>query len=362
MHGIEHLRRAASAAALLALLAAAPAHAGSTDRTGTSGAVELLIPVGARGTALGGAVQSDVDGIEAMFWNPAGLASVERTQALFTHTSYFADMKMNYAGIGTRVGNFGTLGVAAKVLSIGDIPVTTEAAPEGTGEILHPTFAVLGATWAHQFTDRVNFGFTTNWINENIANNTAGGLAFDFGVQYATGWRGLRFGIAMKNIGAPMKYTGPGFEILTRDPSADPNAGTRGLSFSSQPFDLPSNFAFSSSVDLLRDPHQALLGFGAFQNNNFSGDNVRTGLEWTWHERVALRGSYFGTFAGTTDFASGETTQKFRSGDDLYSGLALGAGTYTKFGENGRAGIDLTWRPARAPFDDIVEVGLKLDF
>ncbi len=349
--------------ALAALvLSAALAQAGSDGRKGTAGATELQIPVGPRGTALGGAVASDVTGIEAMYWNPAGLAATTSTEAMFSHTQYFADMKLNYAGIAAKAGGLGTLGFAAKVLSIGDIVVTTEQAPDGTGEVLSPTFSVLGFTWARQFTDRVNFGATANYVNESISNNSASGVAFDFGVQYATGWQGLRIGMAMKNVGTSMSYSGPGFEILTRDPSSDPNAGNRGLSFSSTSFNMPSYFTLASSVDVLRSSEQSLVALGSFQNNNFSGDNVRGGVEWSYRDAFALRGSYFGTFNGTTDPATGEESFKLSAGDDLYSGYAVGAGAKAHFGDAGRIGIDFTWRPVRQQFDDIIDLSVKLDF
>src|SRR5262245_29586236 len=50
-----------------AVFVTALAYAGSDGRKGTAGASELQIPVGARSTALGGTVVSDVTGIEAMF-------------------------------------------------------------------------------------------------------------------------------------------------------------------------------------------------------------------------------------------------------------------------------------------------------
>src|SRR5437867_11972627 len=92
------------------LLWAASAWAGADERKGTGGAPELLIPVGPRTSALGFAGASDVSGAEATFWNPAGLASLEGTEALFSHTSYFADMQVNYAAAAAKVGAFGSLG------------------------------------------------------------------------------------------------------------------------------------------------------------------------------------------------------------------------------------------------------------
>jgi hypothetical protein len=354
--------RALVPAALLACVAS-PALAGSEGRKGTAGAMELRIPVGARGSALGGAVASDVSGIEAMFYNPAGLASVEGTEVLMSHQSYFADMKVNYAGAATKVGTMGVLGVSAKVLSIGDIFVTTEAAPDGTGEVLTPTFTVLGATWARQFTDRVNFGASLNYISENIVDNTASGLAFDFGVQYITDWHGFRLGMVMKNYGTSMDFSGPGFELRTQDPAADPNASPKVLSASSSRFEMPSYFTLATSYNLQQSSVTKLTALAAFQNNNFSGDNLRGGLEWTYRDQLALRGSYFGSFNGTIDATTGEETFKFDSGDDLYSGWALGAGVKTKLGADTKVGIDFAWKPVKSgTFDDIYELGVNLHF
>ena len=46
--------------------------AGNKNRQGTAGAQQLLIPVGARGIALGSSAIASANGIDAIFWNPAG--------------------------------------------------------------------------------------------------------------------------------------------------------------------------------------------------------------------------------------------------------------------------------------------------
>lgn len=349
-------------AALLASVAMS-AFAGSEGRTGTAGATELTIPVGARGSALGGAVASDVRGIEAMFYNPAGLAALGGTDVLVSHESYFADMKVNYAGAATKLGGLGVIGVSAKVLSIGDILVTTENAPEGTGEVLTPTFTVMGVTWARQFTDRVNFGGTVNLVSENIVDNKASGMAFDFGVQYSTDWHGFGLGMVMKNIGSSMSFTGPGFELRAPDPASDPNSSNKVTQFESSSFEMPSYFTLATCYNLQQSSIQRLTVMAAFQNNNFSGDNLRGGLEWGYRDLFALRGSYFGSYNGRIDTATGEESFKFGSGDDLYSGWSLGGGVKAKMGAEGRIGVDFAWKPVKSgTFDDIYELGVNLHF
>ena len=347
-------------AVLLSL--AATAHAGSDRRLGTSGAPELMIPVGPRGSALGQSVASDVKGAEAIYWNPAGLAGLEGTEALFSHTQYFADMKVNFVGVAARAGTLGTLGFGAKVLSVGDVIVTTEQAPEGTGEIITPTFTVLGVSWGREFTDRVNFGATFNYLSEHIETMNANGLALDFGVQYSTGWRGMTLAMTVKNIGNSMAFSGSGLDLSVLPPGFESGAANRILQFTTSSFEMPSYFALSAGYDAYTQGQHALQVKGAFANNNFGGDNFGGGAEWTYQKNYSLRASWFGTLTTATDIATGEGSSSFDSGDDLYNGFALGGGMKVRSGDTQRLGVDVTWRPARSPFDDVVEFGLNVTF
>jgi len=310
---------------------------------------------------MGGAASSDVTGVESIFWNPAGLAGLEGTEAMFSHMAYFADMDVNYAAVATRAGALGALGFSAKVLSIGDVIVTTEAAPDGTGEVLQPTFTVLTGSWARQFTDRVNFGASLNFVSERILSMSASGVAMDFGVQYATGWRGLVLAMTMKNFGNSMQYSGDNLDVNVLPPGSDPTASNRTLSFSTSKFEMPSFFTLSAAYDLWRQGETSLRFRGAFQNNNFVGDNFTGAAEYAYKDLFALRGSWFGTLTTTTDPNTREDSMSFDSGDDLYQGFALGGTMMVKSGQT-KLGVDVAWRPAREFFDDIYEVGLRLKF
>lgn len=352
--------RALGLAALLALVVTS-AWAGSDERKGTSGAPELLIPVGPRSSAMGGAASSDVTGVESIYWNPAGLAGLERTEALFTHTAYFAGMDVNYGALAVKAGGLGVLGFSAKVLSIGEVIVTTETAPDGTGETIDPTFTVLTTSWARQFTDRVNFGASLNFVSERILSMSASGVAMDFGVQYTTGWNGMVFGMTMKNFGTSMQFTGENLNVNVPPPGSDPAAENRTLSFSSSKFEMPSYFTLAAGYDAWRQGESALRLRGSFQNNNFVGDNYTAAAEYNHKDQFALRGSWFGTATTSTDPATLEDSMSFESGDDIYQGFALGGSFMVKTGQT-QLGVDVAWKPAKEFFDDIYEVGLRLRF
>jgi len=360
--GVRRLRLLAIGLALFSCLAVTAAQA-ADERVGTGGALELRLPVGPRGSALGAPSVADVDNIEAIYWNPAGLGMIEHPQALFTHTSYIADMNLNFAAVAVKLGGFGALGLHAKVLDLGDVIQTTEDAPEGTGVIISPTFTTLGVSWGRRFTDRVLFGATVNYVDENIANVSARGVAFDLGVQYVTGWRGLRFGVSMKNVGPAMHFSGADFNQAFRPPDTDPTARTRVFSTTSSNFELPSFFSLAASYDLMNenDSKNRLAILGAFQNNNFVGNTFNGGLEYSYRDQFQVRGSYFGSVQSQTDFNTGASSSSLKGGDDLYNGLALGAGVKVPLGGT-RLGIDATWRAVREFFDDTLEIGARVEF
>ena len=295
---MKAFRILAVAVAALALLAGA-AGAGSLGRLGTSGAPELRLPVGGRNIAIAGSDLATVSGVEALFYNPAGVAQDEApTQLMFSNTQYIADMQVNYFGVAQNMGGIGYIGLSAKVLSIGDIVETTEQAPDGTGAIFSPTYSTLGLTWSKALTDRVNFGATFYYISEKILQETSAGAAFDFGFQYDTGVRGTRFGVSVKNIGPNMAYSGTDFEFITPIPGSDPQATGRNVTTQSAEYELPTSLQLSLAVPVVVGPSPFNV-YGTYSSNSFGNDEGRIGAEWTVRRMLSLRGGYI--YDGTTD-------------------------------------------------------------
>ncbi|MFH2037025.1 MAG: PorV/PorQ family protein [Candidatus Zixiibacteriota bacterium] len=294
---------------LIALLAVSlsSVYAGNERRIGTAGAQELRIPVGSRGAALGGAVVADVYGVEAMFWNPAGLASLSGTEAMFCHLPYFADINANFFGVATNVADFGTIGASAKIVSIGDMEETTPAYPDGTGRIYSPTLSVFSLTYATQLTYRVSFGFTGNFIYEDIFEASATGIAFDVGFMYDPGWNGVTLGLAIKNYGPKMQFTGRGFDRTVDGRRASPE---------SAPFELPSSFNFGATYNFLNEGANYATISSNFRSNNFSQDLLQGGVEYVYDEKYSLRAGY-----------------NYSDQNDYLYGFSAGAGVIFEYGE-----------------------------
>lgn len=324
-------------------LSALPAR-GESIRLGAAGAQELRIPVGARGTSLAGSAIADATGVEALFWNPAGAASEEETEILFSTMSYLLDSDVHYLGATQPFGRYFTLGLAVKVVSLGEIAVTTEEAGGATGETYSPTNTVIGLSLSRRLAERVAFGVTGHLIHESIRNESATGAAFDIGFQYDPSWRGVRVGAVVKGFGPKMRFEGSDFSASLEFPDADPSGSPRSTVTESAAFELPATFQVGVSVDGYHDETSRLLLMSTFQSNSFASNEYRLGAEYEWREQVYLRG---GTAASPQD--------------DYTWGMTFGGGVRTNLGDS-RVFIDYARQSTSEYFDDQNLVSLRIQF
>jgi hypothetical protein len=311
-------------------LCAPTVYAGDPARIGTAAGEQLLVPVGARDMAMGGASIANSTGLDAMYWNPAGLPGLQgRASAVFSTMQIFNDINHNYLAIGLNAGSFGTLGFSLKALNFGDIPVTTNADMDGeTGQTFNPLFFTLGVTYAKRLTDAIQFGVTGKLVSEKIDRASGSAWAFDFGIQYhqVGGVAGLSLGLAVKNIGTNLKYTGPALLTEATD------AGSNRQDFRERPTtsnQLPTTIDLGLGYTYNINEDNALLVTGLFTNNNFGNDHLKFGLEYQYTDLIALRGGYVDVAKTATD----ETNYKW----------ALGAGVNVPLG-NVKFGFDYAYR------------------
>jgi hypothetical protein len=263
------------------------------NRTGTGGAAQLLIPVGARSIAMGGSTIASAEGLEALYWNPAGIAHTNQgAEVIFSHMSYIADIGVEYGAVSANIEGFGVLAFNAKFLSIGDILITTTQDPDGTGSTYNPQMLTTGLSYSRALTDNIAVGLTGTFISETLGEVKASGFAFDIGVLYRNlaDVQGLSFGIAIKNLGPQMQYDGSG--LLYQSDVDDFNRPAGLSKIESAPFELPSQFEIGFSYMPSLNETNALLFTGSFQNQNFSADEYKLGAEYSYDNLFFLRGGY----------------------------------------------------------------------
>ncbi len=302
--------------------------AGDAARRGTSGADQLLIPVGARSIATAGAFLANTHGVEAIYYNPAGLGSMTGTEAMFDYSKYIADINISYLAVGTNLGDIGSIALSYKNIGFGDIPITTYDNPDGTGETYSPSYVTLGLTYSKELTDRVIAGVTMKVIHEGIQNTTANGWALDFGVQYNFN-KQLSLGVVVANIGDNMKYAGADLQQRTLIPGSALGSGTGVYTPITEEFEIPSYFDLSASYKFMFDANNSLSLAAAFRNNNNLDDIVRGGIEYDFMNMLYLRGGY--------NYYTGNQ-------DNYIYDYALGAGVYWEMVDGVKIKFDYAFR------------------
>ena len=275
--------------------------AGGGPRNGTGGATELLIPVGAQGMALSGSNIASSNGLDALFWNPAGVSHIKNSAvATFSHMNYIANIGVEYGAVAANFEGFGIVSLALKSLNIDAIPITTNEQPDGTGQTYTPQFIVAGASYSRELTDRIAIGVTFNYLSETLAQVSATGVAFNAGLQYNNlgDIDGLSFGLVIKNIGPQMSFSGTGLLVQaspTGSTSSTTNAFNRGPSYYSinaASFDLPAAFELGFGYKPLVDDLNSVQLSANYQNNNFFGDLYNLGGEYSYNKTLFLRAGY----------------------------------------------------------------------
>ncbi len=266
-------------------------YAGDDARKGTTGAEELLIPVGARGIATGGAFLASLTGLESIYYNPAGLDLTPRTEAMFSYMTYIADINVSYFAISTSLGGLGSIALSFKTLDFGQIPVTTIDFPDGTGKTYSPGFLTSTLTYSKVITDRISVGTNLKLINESIENTNATGFALDMGVQYRFN-DNISIGASIKNVGTNMQFSGSDLQTTTGVPGTTIGAQGGNYEVVTEGFQIPSYFEMSLSYDYQVNEQNNMLIGATYTANNAYEDVAHFGLEYSFINTFFIRGGY----------------------------------------------------------------------
>lgn len=276
------------------LICSGTATAGNPDRQGEAGGYELLLNPWARSGGLHALTTSLSYGVEAMQVNVAGLSRLGKNEFVIGHTRLFegTGIRLNSLGFAQKMGENGAFGITLMAMDFGDIEVTTTGAPEGTGATYSPNFFNLGLAYSHTFEQKVSVGILLRGISENIADVGAFGFAIDAGVQYTTGPKdNFKFGVSLRNMGSPMKFSGEGLSF----PTTNPQGGVQypiTVNQRAAGFELPSMLNIGLSYDFYAGNMHRITALGNFTANSFSVDQLGAGVEYAFKEMFMLRAGY----------------------------------------------------------------------
>ncbi len=312
-------RRAFRAAAIMiATLLAAAAPAGAQvslggQRAGTSSATFLRIGVGARAAAMGESFVAVANDPSAIYWNPAGLASLQRREIAASHVDWPADIHYDHVTFvqpSRRLG--GSIGVQVAALAT-TIDETTDTQPFGTGRQFTYSDFIAGVSYARRWTDKLLVGFGVKYLREDLGSQVGGptttSMLFDVGSIFYLGLGSIRIATALTNFGSELK------------PSGQFTSPYTGEVREYDGYDPPMTFRYGVAFEPIENTNQRLTT--SFEMNQPADNRLqaKAGVEYSLYRSVALRTGYnfnadalkfsagagftgdFSTMRGTLDYA-----------------------------------------------------------
>ena len=276
---------------LMSILTSANAWAGNEDRAGQAGAGELLINPWARAGSWNNANSGFVHGVESFNSNIGGLSFIKGTEIVFAHTEWLKGSKIRIEslGFGQKVGESGALGISIMSMGFGEIERTTEAQPDGGAGTFSPQFINIGLAYSKEFSNSIHGGLAIKIISEDLGDAKAQGICLDAGIQYVTGFNkerdNLKFGIALRNVGAPLRYQGEGLAYRNTTINVLEEQIT-------EKFELPSLVNIGAAYDIKFGEDNRITPALNFTSNSFIRDQFALGAEYGFKNILMIRVAY----------------------------------------------------------------------
>jgi len=287
---------------LLAVVAAVLAFNSAAwgQKVGSTSMQFLKVMPSARATAVGEAYSVWATGAEAMFWNPAGVATVKNQEFSLTYIDWLFDTQQGAFSYALSLGDVGAVGVQIQYVDFGVFEETTNQRPfisdpdqpGMTGRTFHPFSYLVGVTYARSLSDKFSVGLGVKYANESLfdgntvsamitqgafedVNTWAQGMLFDFGVRYNTGFRSVHIAASVQNFGSDVQYAKESnpVPLLFRFGVAADLIGANALLSSDQ-----ENSRLSTAFDI-------------FHPNDYA-QQAHVGVEYEFASFLALRAGY----------------------------------------------------------------------
>lgn len=248
------------------------------ENVGTRALGFLKIGVGAEAIGMGESHVAFAHNLFASYWNPAGLSLMQRAQLGFMHNSWFEGINHEFIGYVHPLGTLGVVATSFSYLSFGELE-RRDASGELKGNF-RPYDLALVFSYGRKFTSDLAMGVNLKFLREQIDDEKAQAIAFDFGGRYDVPNSQLTLGVNLQHFGTKVKFV-------------------------EESFDLPLNLKLGMAYRLLDNS----IAVAADLNHPWDNDvNIGLGMEYTpitlFHlrsgYRYSLGGNELGVVSGLT--------------------------------------------------------------
>ncbi len=254
----------------------------------------------ARANALGDAYSAWASGVEAVFWNPGGLALTTNHEFSSTFIDWIFDAKQGAFAYAINVSDIGAFGFQIQYIDYGVFeeavltrPFIKELPEPGlTGRNFNPFSYVVGLSYARSLTDKFSTGVSIKYAYESLFDQKtfsvvdpskginqqvktyANVVLFDFGIRYRTGFRSVEVGAAVQNFGPQIRYA------IEKNPAP--------LLFR---VGIAGNLIGQNSLFTKTEDNRLGIALDLFHPNDYD-QQAHIGLEYEFANTVSLRMGY----------------------------------------------------------------------
>ena len=227
--------------------------------------IGLKFPSTARSYALGESLVADSKtGAEAVYFNPAGLASINLNSLDISAYDGISDITYNSLSYSKNIQPNTGLGISLGMLNAGEETINELNGSKRSISTQKDTYLTLAA--GKKITPNLDAGIGVKIISSTLAEEyKANGFAVDMGILYSQIWNDMPIsvGACLQNIGTGLKY------------------GKEG-----QPQGLPLLFRLGTAITVEK------AAFMAAVNKNKNGLKAGLGVEYSPLPSLALRAGY----------------------------------------------------------------------
>jgi len=252
----------------------------------------LRLDVSARAAGMAGSFVSAMEDPNAIFYNPAGLSTLQSSMASLGFFKHLLDINSGYLSYSQAFDNIGYFGAGIVYTNYGSFDRRDELG--NTDGTFSAGDVALTVGYANLLEDNLYYGANIKFIYSSIADYASSGLAADVGILYNIPESRVSLGASIRNLGAQLTSYAETKEDLPLDVVVGGSVVPRGLP-------LLLNVSFHK---LNEDADEIADRFKAFS----------VGGEFTLSEVLQLRVGYdnekrkdlkIGTSAGLTGFSGG---------------------------------------------------------
>lgn len=166
----------------------------------------LYLNPDARSSAMAGTFTSMFGDVNSIFYNPAGLATIDKKQLSIGFFKYLLDINSGNVAYTQKYKDIGWFGAGIQYMNYGSFRKFDEQYNEigtfGANEI------ALSLSYASKFLPELSYGVNLKFIHSSIDEFSSSAVALDFGMLYYNLPGSFSAGISLQNLGTQIsKYS-----------------------------------------------------------------------------------------------------------------------------------------------------------